>query len=167
MGMDLGSVTDIEQSEGLGKSSRRTSLSETAQKYLKATGWQFHIMSSCVIPRYMNVRTSLTAFASFETVARPLDFLIQLGTSLTGVLARSDGRWKLQINLYLASQANTFHVNSPARFYIDLIAKILFSNLILDYDMKLFNPTMKKDWTFGLSEFPNPRSKLLIRKRQA
>ncbi|KAL9091985.1 MAG: hypothetical protein Q9159_001130 [Coniocarpon cinnabarinum] len=59
----------------------------------------------------------------------------------------------------------TSKVGCPARFYIDLIAKVIFANLILDYEIKLHDPNAAKSWTFGLSEFPNPRGMLLMRKR--
>jgi hypothetical protein len=54
---------------------------------------------------------------------------------------------------------------SPARFYVSVIVKEFLSQLLLDYDFMLVDPTARPFWTVGKVRLANPFMSLLVRKR--
>ncbi|KAM0801452.1 cytochrome P450 [Usnea florida] len=53
----------------------------------------------------------------------------------------------------------------PARFYVSVIMKMILSHLILDYEIKLADPTARPFLIFGKVRLPNPFTTILVRKR--
>jgi hypothetical protein len=56
-------------------------------------------------------------------------------------------------------------VASPARFYVSVIVKEFLSQLLLDYDFMLVDPTARPFWTIGKVRLASPFMSLLVRKR--
>ena len=55
--------------------------------------------------------------------------------------------------------------NSPARFYVSVIMKMILSHLILDYEFKLADPNARPFLTFGKMRLPSPFMTMLVRRR--
>ncbi|PVH97347.1 cytochrome P450 [Periconia macrospinosa] len=53
----------------------------------------------------------------------------------------------------------------PGRFYVSVIVKELLSQLLLDYDFMLVDPTARPFWTIGKVRLASPFMSLLVRKR--
>lgn len=54
---------------------------------------------------------------------------------------------------------------SPGRFYISVVAKMILSEFILHYDLKLESPSAPRSLAWGNAQIPHPLTRLLIRKR--
>ena len=56
---------------------------------------------------------------------------------------------------------------SPGRFYMSVAAKMILSEFILNYDLKLENPSAPRSLAWSFAQVPHPLTKILIRKRAA
>ena len=54
---------------------------------------------------------------------------------------------------------------SPARFYVSVVMKMILSHLILNYDIKLADPTARPFLTLGKTRLPRPFMTILVRRR--
>lgn len=67
---------------------------------------------------------------------------------------------------FLTNGQNIIYVFSPGRFYGSIVAKMVLSEFILHYDLKLVDSGASRSflpWGFGI--VPNPMTRLLLRKR--
>lgn len=55
--------------------------------------------------------------------------------------------------------------NSPARFYVSVVMKMILSHLMVDYEFKLADSTARPFLTFGNTRLPSPFMTILVRKR--
>lgn len=55
--------------------------------------------------------------------------------------------------------------DSPARFYVSVAMKMFLTHVLLNYDIKLMDAEAPSRWNLGFMQFPNPRQRLLVRKR--
>lgn len=53
----------------------------------------------------------------------------------------------------------------PGRFYVSVVAKMILSDFILNYDLKLVDSNTPRLMAWGFSRFPHPSTRLLLRKR--
>ncbi|KAI4121335.1 MAG: hypothetical protein LQ338_006423 [Usnochroma carphineum] len=53
----------------------------------------------------------------------------------------------------------------PARFYVSVIVKMVLAHLLIEYEFKLENPSIRPFFSFGKARLPNPFMSILIRKR--
>lgn len=53
----------------------------------------------------------------------------------------------------------------PARFYVSVVMKMILSHLIVDYEFKLADPTVRPFLTFCKTRLPSPFMTILVRKR--
>ncbi len=56
--------------------------------------------------------------------------------------------------------------NSPARFYVSVVMKMILSHLIVEYEFKLADPTARPFMTFCKTRLPSPFMSILVRKRK-
>jgi hypothetical protein len=55
--------------------------------------------------------------------------------------------------------------DSPARFYVTDMTKLILRQFIMDYDFKLANPNVPTSFAFGPLRTPHPRLAFLMKKR--
>ncbi|KAM0803173.1 cytochrome P450, partial [Usnea florida] len=53
----------------------------------------------------------------------------------------------------------------PGRFYVSIVAKMVLSHLIMNYDFKLANPEASQSLAWSFALVPHPMTKLLIREK--
>lgn len=56
-------------------------------------------------------------------------------------------------------------LDSPARFYVSVIMKMILSHLVVNYEVKLEEPTARPYLTFGKTRLPSPFMTILVRRR--
>ena len=54
---------------------------------------------------------------------------------------------------------------SPGRFYVSIVAKMVLSHIIMNYDIKLADPEAPPALAWSFALVPHPMTKLLIRER--
>ena len=54
---------------------------------------------------------------------------------------------------------------SPGRFYVSIVAKMILSHFVMNYDFKLANPGAPQSLAWSFACVPHPMTKLLIRKK--
>lgn len=54
---------------------------------------------------------------------------------------------------------------SPGRFYVAIVAKMILSHFMRNYDFKLADPNAKVSMAWSYALVPHPLTKMLIRKK--
>ena len=54
---------------------------------------------------------------------------------------------------------------SPARFYVSVVMKMILSHLIIDYEIKLADPTARPFLKLSNMRLPSPFMTILLRRR--
>lgn len=53
----------------------------------------------------------------------------------------------------------------PGRFYVSIVAKMVLSHFIMNYDIKLANPKASQSLAWSFALVPHPMTKLLVREK--
>ncbi|KAL8937601.1 MAG: hypothetical protein Q9216_004341 [Gyalolechia sp. 2 TL-2023] len=53
----------------------------------------------------------------------------------------------------------------PARFYVSVVVKMVLAHLLVDYEFRLEDPSVRPFFSFGKARLPNPFMSMLVRKR--
>lgn len=55
---------------------------------------------------------------------------------------------------------------SPGRFYVAMVAKLIISHVIVNYDFKLADEKVPPKFNWGVVSIPHPRLAVLMRQRE-
>ena len=56
-------------------------------------------------------------------------------------------------------------INSPARFYVTDMSKMIVAQFIMNYDVKIADETVPSSFAWGALRVPHPRLAFLLKKR--
>ena len=102
-----------------------------------------------------------------RVATRPTGHYFRLQASITrsGEVSKDHGMtfvWDVSLCMLLLTVFGTI---SPGRFYVSIVAKMVLSHLIMNYDIKLANPDASQSLAWSYALIPHPMTRLLIRAK--
>lgn len=59
-----------------------------------------------------------------------------------------------------------FNRDSPGRFYVSAVAKMILGHIIKNYELKLADENQSPTFGWGMNLIPHPKLKILLRERR-
>ena len=97
-------------------------------------------------------------------LSRPISRL-RVSISRSGEASQDHGMLFCQNLSMQMPLLNPFGKNSPGRFYVSIVAKMVLSHFIMNYDIKLANPKASQSLAWSFALVPHPMTKLLVREK--